>query len=459
MGKVREEPKSSEFVDSDDSGQMEKRLDIDNNEKEAFDDRIEEEDCSTSIPYAAIAKAPVRLSRHFKVTIFPKCYNIELKRESFFDNLLARFKNLEIIVSKEDSPVVLKFRSNFIIKIYLDFTGTSEKVMRTSDLYYIINDILRSVVGSEKLYSEEQQLDISDIEKRPEIVIEKVISKKHAIIWATLDHSPRFTPNFDPLVEFSEMNRIYNWAVSKKDSKFSYTDPFVHRSRNLRFLKCFKEEFDMKHHVLFQLKPVQIGPFMDWRDEVISWFNGWLRDGWFHKRQQLYLVSKPNCGKTVFIREVIFRQGRHDAVPSEAILIPERDSKFAWHKSNPIYHSVVFCDEYDPKHYNIELLKIILQGDSFSPAKKHVNSADDICLRIPMIFISNKPIPSTCEYVGLKERFHIVSIPDSAKTYNPINESPYKKYFDEHDKQILEQAFLETDQIEKYLFEFFSLFS
>ena len=121
MGKVREEPKSSEFVDSDDSGQMEKRLDIDNNEKEAFDDRIEEEDCSTSIPYAAIAKAPVRLSRHFKVTIFPKCYNIELKRESFFDNLLARFKNLEIIVSKEDSPVVLKFRSNFQESVVMRF--------------------------------------------------------------------------------------------------------------------------------------------------------------------------------------------------------------------------------------------------------------------------------------------------------------------------------------------------
>ena len=239
-----------------------------------------------------------------------------------------------------------------------------------------------------------------------------------AIIWATFDASPRFTPNFDPN-EFSENNRVNNWAKENISNKFSLDMPFVQKSRlSPQRLKAYLEEYANKNHKRHELKKCELGPFNDWRDRVINWWNLWIEEGWYHKRPQLLLVSPPNCGKTVFIREALFRQGQNDEIPNEAIMIPERAgcskhiTNFAWQKANPAYHSVVFCDEFDVNHYNIELLKIILQGDAFTPIKKYQVTGDDICLRIPMIFATNHMIKQCQETVGLNERFCIIEIPN-----------------------------------------------
>ena len=80
------------------------------------------------------------------------------------------------------------------------------------------------------------------------------------------------------------------------NNKFSLNDPFVQRSRfSAARLKQFQDEFN----VPYKLKSVEIGPFNDCRDDVIKWFNDWINEGRYHKRLQLLLVSKPNCGKTI----------------------------------------------------------------------------------------------------------------------------------------------------------------
>ena len=426
--------KSAEFIESDDSDKVNSiESKNDNKNKSKNFEEEEERKMFDSIPYAAISKAPRQFSSQFKVTIFPKRYKIELEREHFYNELTTYFKNIELIVSKEDDQSNSKFRSKSIIKIYIDFSGTPEKGMKTPNLYTLIETFFRKVVGTVPLsFNESEMSSADDIDKRPEIIIEKVKNKKNSIVWATLDHSPRYTANFDPVTEFSESNRLFNWAKKNINNKFSLNDPFVQRSRfSAARLKQYQDEFNSTYHVPFKLKPVEIGPFNDWRDEVIKWFNDWINEGWYHKRLQLLLVSKPNCGKTVFIRDVLFRQGRSDAVPSEAILIPERKTPFAWQKANPAYQAVVFCDEFEPKHYNTELLKIILQGDAFTPNKKHIISGDDICLRIPMIFVSNNIIPDS--YTGLKERFNVVLIADSVQAYTPTMKSPYQKLFNEQE--------------------------
>ena len=62
--------------------------------------------------------------------------------------------------------------------------------------------------------------------------------------------------------------------------------------------------------------------------------------------------------------------------------------------------------------------------------RKHRDAADDISLRIPMIFCSNFPLPDDDEYRGLRERFLIVQIPKEAPTYvNNDGADPYAQFF------------------------------
>ncbi len=423
-------PKSKEFISDSDS---------DNIDSSKVNNHIEErnEDLE-NIPYASISKAPKKFSSLFKVTIFPKVYENNLEREHFYETLFSKYEQIELIVSKEDYQVRTSLRAKSVIKIFLDFSGTSIKGMFTPALYKIINEIFLASVGKEMILSDQDIANITDTERRPEIMIEKVKCKKLAIVWATHEFSPRFTSNFDPTSEFSESNRIYNWAKTNQNEKFSIEMPFVQSSRwSHTRLKDYLIEFKNKNRKLHVLKKVSIGPFDDWRDLVINWWNNWIESGWFHKRQQLFLLSKPNCGKTTFIRDVLFRNGQKDEIPTEAILIPERSgcrsniSNFAWQKSNPYYNVVVFCDEFDTRCYNIDLLKIILQGDYFTVPKKNVASADDICLRIPMIFASNHKILENHHNLGLRERFLVIEIPDSYEAFQSGFAAckPYNGYF------------------------------
>ena len=390
------------------------------------------ENLHSSIPKASLRRAPKYKCSQFRITVQPRIYQIELEREDFFNSIKKDFEDVETIVSKETNMYSSKFRSKNLFKIFIDF-GRSK--FTSNEVYTYINKIMRESVGNEIEYSPEDEAQFSDNDKRPEIILESVKSKKNSVVWATMDFSPRFTTDFDPN-EFSEGNRIHNWAKENVNEKFSLDMPFVQKSRfSAARLRAYHEEYVLKNHVKFELKLCNHGPFNDWRDLAIEWWNGWVKDGWYHKRPQLLIVSPPNCGKTTFVREALFNQGTKDEIPSEAIMIPERAgcnkyiTNFAWQKANPSYHAVVFCDEFDIRHYNLELLKIILQGDAFTPIKKHQVSGDDICLRIPMIFTSNHSIPDINETIGLKERFLIIEVPISFKTFTPrrVNKGFYSK--------------------------------
>ena len=89
-------PKSKEFIQTNDS-------DSDNIESLLVNNRIEErnEDLD-NIPNASISKAPKKFSCLFKITIFPKVYEKSLEREHFYEPLLSKYEQIELIVSKED---------------------------------------------------------------------------------------------------------------------------------------------------------------------------------------------------------------------------------------------------------------------------------------------------------------------------------------------------------------------
>ena len=397
---------------------------------------LKEEIDSELIPYASLSKAPRKMSSQFKVTIKPRNYENELTRDDFFNTLVDMYKNLELIVSREDYPSYSqsRYRSKKYFKIYIDFSATDYRKLTSNNVFTIIFNILRSKVGEEPKILEEKK-NISVFDRTPEIMIENVSNKKRAIVWATNEFLPRFTENFEPESEFSESFRINHWAVANKDNKFAMETPFVTESRISSIkLKCLLDDVRNKYHVKCELKKCELGPFGDWRDEVIKWWNSWVINGWHHKKPQLLLISPPNCGKTVFIREVLFREGQVDAIPNEAILIPERAgsgyhiSQFAWSKANPCVHVVVFCDEYDIRHYNTELLKNILQGSPFAQSIKYKTS-DDISLRMPMIFATNKKLPKNEETIGLEERFRLIEISKNFVPFHPSTKSPYAQMF------------------------------
>jgi len=441
-------PKSKEFIStSDDNSDHElivkqkksqrRTYEQSEDENEPENKKYKEDIDVGNIPYASLSKAPKKRASQFKVTIMPRKYEKSLTRDDFFYALVDLFDNVDIIVSMESNPHLQysNYRSNVYFKIFLDLSSSTTVKISSSRIYEIIFKILRSLVGDEQKIPDDYK-KISDYDRRPEITLEAVSNRKRAIVWATTDNFPRFTENFEPNEEFSQSYKLHNWAFENRNNKWAMETAFASESRHsLQKLKAVLDDVRNKYHAKHKLKVCELGPFNDWRDEVIIWWNSWVLDGWHHKKPQLLLVSRPNCGKTVFIREVLFREGQPDAVPNEAILIPERAgssyhvSQFAWSKANPNIHVVVFNDEYEMRHYNIELLKVILQGGIFPLSIKYKTAHEDFCLRIPMIFVSNRLLPKSDEALGLEERFHVIAIPKNFQPFSHQDKSPYRQMF------------------------------
>jgi hypothetical protein len=310
--------------------------------------------------------------------------------------------------------------------------------------------MLRDFVGEEQEISE-KDLTISnnssmDNDKRPEIVFTKPNSIPESIRWATIDFDPRFTNNFDPST-FSESYRVEKWARDNIDKPFSLDMPFVRDGscrKSRAELKTYLDEHKAKHHKRHVNMPLDIGPFNDWRDEVVRWWNSWCEpNAWYPKKEQMLIIGPDsNTGKTMFVTQAVFRGGDPiNEIPREAILIPERSgntrsvSTFAWQKAKPAYHSVIYCDEFEIGYYNTETLKIVLEGSFFNPQIKMKCSGDDIQLAIPAIFISNTEIPeydrSGKDMKPLLKRFKIVRIPKTAKKYKSDDYNPYIELFEE----------------------------
>ncbi len=399
---------------------------------------------------ASLERAPTKRASQFQIELHLRNYSTNLERKDIFDKLIADHQGITCIVSLEENDSHrTKYRSAKKYKIFLNTKYTQKRNWSSEELYFYIYHMLRGFVGDEQEISEEDLATSNstmDNDKRPEIILKKSSSIPESIRWATIDFEPRYTNNFDPST-FSESYRIEKWASDNIDKPFSLDMPFVREGccrKSRADLKAYFEEHKAKHHKRHVNKPLEIGPFNDWRDEVAKWWNSWCKpNAWYPKKPQMLIIGpQSNTGKTMFVTQALFRGADpKNEIPREAILIPERSgntrtvSTFAWQKAKPAYHSVIYCDEFEIGYYNTETLKIVLEGSFFNPQIKMKCSGDDIQLAIPAIFISNTEIPEFDSHgkdmKPFLKRFKIVRIPNSAKKYRSNDFNPYIEMFEE----------------------------
>ena len=93
-----------------------------------------------------------------------------------------------------------------------------------------------------------------------------------------------------------------NWA--KRTKEFDFHDQFVasHPNHNI-FLQKLHASVRKDINKLVLLKPYKIlKKFGNWRDLVVDWYNDWAKNGYFHKKKQLFLYGESNTGKSTFIK-------------------------------------------------------------------------------------------------------------------------------------------------------------
>jgi hypothetical protein len=388
-----------------------------------------------NIPNASLINAPEKKSRHFKIQINLRNYSNKIDRDILFDQIIKDNPGIQCIVSLEINEPKSTYRSTQIYKILLNTKFTS-KTWSSQDMYIYIFHLLRSIVGEEQPFLDSNKP--TDLELRPEIILEKTNTLKEGVRWATIDFDPRYTNCFDPNA-FSESFRVERWARQNVNEPFSLKMQFItskNTNKSHAELHKYLYEHKNKHHKKFEIKPCLLGPFNDWREPVRLWWNDWCINKYHPKKKQMLIIGEQsNTGKTMFVTQALF--GGADPgnqIPSEAILIPERSgnprsvSSFAWQRARPAFNSVIFCDEFEIGYYNTETLKLVLEGSSFNPQVKG-GYTDNIQLQIPAIFISNTDIPdydkSGKDMKPLKRRFTIVRIPKNTKSYKTTEHNPY----------------------------------
>ena len=387
---------------------------------------------------------PKRRAKLFKIHICLRKYDIEITRDYLFDCFIALTKSTVIVAREElksmyqEKPV--KYRASHIFKVFIDL-GTNKAAMNSIEMHKIVSKFIQQGVNqTEQQFSLEDMVEekITDEDRVTEISFSSVKNRKSAICWVSAcDVKLRFTPdclNFD---DFSESYRLQMWCLQNINRKFDPFDPLVLKLKKTDAMKRMLTDFQRKNHIRYKLKRVQTDiPFGDWRDELIEWFNDWIDNGWHAKKRQVLITGPPNAGKTSFIENVLLK-----GVPSEAILTPENSSNkyqisnFAWAKSDELYNSIVYADEFQINCYDQCKLKVILQGGKFSPARKFINSktSDEIQLKVPMIFVGNYHFPKSAIELGIPERFRLIQIPDELPVYMPSRQEPYKvELFDSH---------------------------
>jgi hypothetical protein len=333
-----------------------------------------------------------------------------------------------------------KYRASHIFKIFIDL-GTNQAALTSVEMHKHVSTFIQQAVNqTEQQFSLMDMVDgnITDEDRVSEISFSSVRNRKSAIGWVSAsDVDLRFTPDCMNWDDFSESYRLQMWLRQNVNKKFDPFDALVLKLKKPDAMQKMLTLFQRKNHIRYKLKRVQTDVlFGDWRDELINWFNDWIDNGWRPKKQQVLITGPPNAGKTSFIENVLLK-----GVPSEAILTPEKSSSkyqisnFAWSKSDEVYNSVVYADEFQIEGYDQGKLKVILQGAKFMPQKKFVNmkTVDEIQLKMPMIFVGNYHFPQTAIDLGIPERFLQIKIPEDLPVYTPTAQEPYKvEVFDNH---------------------------
>ena len=405
------------------------------------------------IPVASLKQAPAKKSAQFSVEILLRNYDQQISRDQLYEEL-TKIEKLEVLVAMEVNETRrTKYRSAIKFKIVLDFEHTIDGKVKSYELYQMMHKILRKL-----LCEDEQKFSIDDMssvglildkDRIPEIVIIKIHSIKNATYWATEeDFEVRYTTIFNTEF-FSIPYKIREWCkdLVQNKKKFDITHPFVIGNKHKKShndLKSYFESYAASVHVRHALKPFDLSvldEFGDWRDECVKWFNAFVEGGWYPKREQLAIIGGPNSGKTLFIKSFLLRGADQEySVPDEAIYTPERGNKnsinnFAFQSASPAFHAISFLDEFDANSFNIETLKLFLEGSHFNPGKKGTK-CDNICMRIPAIFATNYDFPNSVRGESLAARFKIIRIPKNAKKYTIVEENPYAQLFKDYNRKL-----------------------
>ena len=420
----------------------------------AESDAFEKEDFhEIDIPVASLKQAPAKKSAQFSVEILLRNYNQQISRDQLYEEL-TKIEKLEVLVAMEVNETRrTKYRSAIKFKIVLDFEHTVDGKVKSYELYQMVHKILRKL-----LREDEQKFSIDDMssmglildkDRIPEIVIIKIHSIKNATYWATEeDFEVRYTTIFNTEF-FSIPYKIREWCkdLVQNKKKFDITHPFVIGNKHKKShndLKSYFESYAASVHVKHALKPFDLSlldDFGDWRDECVKWFNAFVEGGWYPKREQLAIIGGPNSGKTLFIKSFLLRGAdQENSVPDEAIYTPERGNKnsinnFAFQSASPAFHAISFLDEFDANSFNIETLKLFLEGSHFNPGKKGTK-CDNIFMRIPAIFATNYDFPNSVRGESLAARFKIIRIPKNAKKYTIVEENPYAQLFKDYNRKL-----------------------
>ena len=342
---------------------------VESSQKDAtsrFESHEDEEYISLSLPQTPRDRAATL----FQITLLPRIYDSELSRDALF-NALKGITKYTVIVGLQRDQFESKFRSEQMFKIFIDLAGanTDPALKKNSlQMYRIINDLLRSILGPEKKPTK-RDVDMglcTDSDCLPEIRIEKVKSQKGAILWATsFDYDCRYTAHCNREM-FAETWKREQWARNNVNKKFSLKMPFV-GTKNSTSLHAYLTKHQDEHHKLHENQPVHHPNFVDWRDQCRDWWNDWCHRlksvktddvSSFFKMKQLLVIGEPSCGKSLYVMLMLLR-----GIPSEAILRPEasagrNNTHFAFSRARPAYHSVLFCDEFRAEQFDTEKLKV-----------------------------------------------------------------------------------------------------
>ena len=263
------------------------------------------------IPIASLLKAPKKASVYFNVEINLRNYAIHLDKSALFNDICRTITGVECIVSLEIEPASkTKYRSDMTFKMFIDTSQTRKKYL-SNDIYRIVNEIVRDIVGQEQQISPSDLNNLKlnlDKDKRPEIIISKPNSRREAIRWATIDFEPRFTTCFDPN-DFSESYKREHYVRAHANEKFSLKMLYVRAPgrQSIRELKSYFEEHQAENYVKYKFKKCMLGPYADWREPVRLWWNDWIDKGWSWKKKQMLIVGKKaNTGKTLFVTSALF---------------------------------------------------------------------------------------------------------------------------------------------------------
>ncbi|CAF1021492.1 unnamed protein product [Brachionus calyciflorus] len=191
------------------------------------------------------------------------------------------------------------------------------------------------------------------------------------------------------------------YVKSLDGKKPEITDDFIQSNPGRQgFIEKTAKALQTPPPKIFRLFPfLYIGEkFGNWRDQVVEWFNDWVREGYNHKKRHLLLVGDSNHGKTTFIMALL------GAYNHQAFRPTRKDKRFAWESWNPRAYTHIIVDEFEFSDFDENTWKIAVEGLPFEQAVKFKDSETKI-IQVPMIFISNK---NPKDFPGFSSRILVV---------------------------------------------------